>query len=75
MCELAPDKFHSAMGSYWNMTEGVIFIILTLYFRYISKEWRYSVIIGIIEGSLAYASLLLILPESPKWQYDKGLYK
>ena len=75
MCEVAPASTHTAMGTAWNMLEGLVFIILTLYFRFISKEWRWSIVIGIIYGIIGYSILLLVLPESPKWQYDRGHYR
>ena len=75
MCELAPQKSHTAMGTLWNMSEGAVFILLTLFFRFVSKEWRWSVAIGILECLIGYTLLYLIVPESPKWQYDQGHYK
>lgn len=75
MCEVAPASTHTAMGTTWNMLEGFVFIILTLYFRFISKEWRWSLVIGVVYGIVGYAILLLVLPESPKWQYDRGHYR
>ena len=67
MCEVAPMSTHTAMGTLWNMSEGTIFIILTIYFRFISKEWRWSVAIGIVECLIGYTLLVFVVPESPKW--------
>ena len=67
MCELAPAKSHTAMGTLWNMSEGGVFILLTLYYRFISKEWKWSVAMGVVDGIIGYSLLLLVLPESPKW--------
>jgi len=74
MIEMAPEKYHSLMGTCWNMSEGFIFIVLTFYWRFISKEWRWSVMIGMCECVIGYVILIFIIPESPKWLYDKGRY-
>jgi len=75
MIEMAPKSYHSIMGSIWNLCEGFVFIILTVYFRYISKDWRWSLVIGLCEFAIGYSILLFILPESPKWLYEKKRYK
>ena len=75
MIEMAPATHHSMMGTIWNMSEGFVFVILTLLFRFVSKDWRLSVTIGLEELVVGYLILAFVLPESPKWLYDKGRYK
>ena len=39
MVEFAPKKYHTLMGTIWNVLESTTYIFLTLYFRFVSKKW------------------------------------
>ena len=46
MTELAPERYRSTMGTIWNMCEGLTFIYLTIYFKFISKNWEWTFVFG-----------------------------
>lgn len=68
MCELAPEKYHSYLGSVWNSSEGAIYIWLTLYFMN-NKNWLPTQLVSLSLFGLALVTMLFI-PESPKWLFD-----
>ena len=74
MCDFAPKKYHSLLGSIWNISEGLIYIYLTLYFEYISKDWRWPQFVGLIQAAICFA-IICFIPESPKWLYEKERYQ
>ena len=63
------------MGSFWNVCEGLIYIWLTLYYRYISKEWKWTVAMAALEAFISLVIVIFILPESPKWLYKEKRYE
>lgn len=74
-CELAPSKHREAMGTIWNVSEGMLLIWLTLFFWFVSKDWKWTVAFG---GALAAVCTFLVVvwfPESPKWLYKEKRYK
>jgi MFS family permease len=74
MCEFAPQKHHTLMGTVWNCSEGAIFIYLTLYYYYISKEWVWTQVYG-AATNVVTCILLFWIPESPKYLYSEKRYK
>ena len=46
MVEIAPLKYQNFMGTVWNMSEGMVYIYLTIYYRYISKNWVWTLVFG-----------------------------
>jgi hypothetical protein len=55
--------------------EAVVYILLTIYFRYISKNWIWSVFIGLILNLICTGLTIALIPESSMWLYDKKHYK
>jgi len=45
--ELAPKWCAEYLGTIWNVSEGCNFIFLTIYYAYISKDWRHTFIFAI----------------------------
>ena len=41
--ELAPASYMSMMGTVWNVSEGAIYMYLTIYYAYIAVDWRYTI--------------------------------
>jgi MFS family permease len=74
-CELAPSRYADLMGSFWNVSEGSVYIWITLYYRYLSKEWKWTVVFAAVEAFLSVVVVILILPESPKWLYKEKRYE
>ena len=44
--EMAPQKYGSLMGTGWNVSEGVIYIYITIYYGAISKNWVPTIVVG-----------------------------
>lgn len=59
----------------FNAVEGTVIIFVTLYFRYISKDWRGLVTAALIENVIGTMLHLIIVPESPKWLFEKKRFK
>lgn len=73
--EFAPSSAHDYMGTVWNISEGAIYIYITLYYRFVSKNWKPVFVFALILNLFVWASVVFILPESPKWLYNKKKYK
>ena len=70
MTELSPDKFHAMISSFYNFGEGIIYIYLTLFFKYSDhKNTKYTLWFGVAQN-FAYLLVLVLIPESPKWLYQ-----
>lgn len=64
LMELMPKSKHTAVASFWNITEGLIYVLASLYFWQISNYWLYFVAIGY--GFAIYSAIAAwFLPESP----------
>lgn len=62
------------IGACWNCMEGAIYVYLTLYFRYVSKNWLYPEIWGAFTAFVSGLIILFWVPESPKWYYKKARF-
>ena len=38
-CDYAPSNMHPTLGMGWNIGEGIVVIIASLYYRYLSLDW------------------------------------
>lgn len=74
MVEMAPEKYAGMMGTVWDVSESVVYIILTVYFRYINKNWHYIIAFATILNFIAITLIVCFIPESPKWLYDQKKY-
>lgn len=68
--EFLPKKNQSTVGTIWIVTEALVYIILTIYFRYINKNWYWSIFFGFIINLVCTILTIILLPESPMWLYD-----
>jgi len=75
MCDFCPERTHTLVGAAWNVSEGLIYIYLTIYYRYINEYWLYPLILGLFQTLIAGLLILKFVPESPKWLYKKKRYK
>ena len=66
MMELMPKSKQTIMGSIWNIFEGCIYVLATIYFWQISKYWLYYVLIGYLMQIFS-AIIILWIPESPSF--------
>lgn len=55
------------------MSESFIYIYLTIYFKYVSKEWFWTVAFGAFVNFLGLV-FLIFLPESPRYLFYKKRY-
>lgn len=49
MVEFAPENYHGMIGTVWDISESVVYIILTLYYRYVCKDWHYIILFASVE--------------------------
>jgi len=75
MMEMIPKKYQSTAGTVWCIIDVFNIVLLTIYYRFVSKDWRGSVIFALCQWLIGYSILFFILPESPKWLYDNKRYK
>lgn len=72
--EFYPEKYQSVIGTVWNVMEGLIVILMVIYFVYISKNWYWIILYATISNFVFQVIGIWLLPESPKWLYDKKRY-
>lgn len=66
MMELTPKSWHTSVSSFWNIVEGLIYVLASLYFWKINKYWLYFVAIGYCL-QIYSAVMSWTLPESPRF--------
>eukprot|EP00347_Sterkiella_histriomuscorum_P012127 403369790 len=69
LMELIPQNKQTLIGTLMNFADGLILILMSIYFRFISKNWMYYQICGLFATCLAFIACLFI-PESPKYYYS-----
>jgi hypothetical protein len=71
--EIIPRKHANIIGSFYNTLDSCTMMMVSVYFKYFSKEWIYieCILFGI---SLVALIISLYLPESPKYLVAKGHY-
>eukprot|EP00347_Sterkiella_histriomuscorum_P020221 403338627 len=73
MMELIPQKNQTLIGTLMNFADGSTMIIMSLYFRFISKNWMYYQICGLFATFIAFIACFFI-PESPKYYYANNKF-
>ena len=74
-CEYSPSKYHSYMGTSWNMQEGSEFIWLTLFYWFVNKNTFYPLYLSLALQVVLIVIIYCFLPESPKWLYEMKKYR
>jgi MFS family permease len=71
LVDFLPLKHKPFVGTCMNISDAFTYIILSVYFRFISKDWLWFHIFGI---SITTAATIgaFFLPESPQFYYSKG---
>lgn len=62
--ELMPQKNRTTAAVVFTIIDGLTYMLVTVYFWLISKQWFYIILIGYLM-SIASAGLVWFLPESP----------
>ena len=73
MQEFLPKRYRSIVLGATATIEGLILLFATLYFLYISKNWRYWFYAVVVVQVFVLLGLLW-LPESPDFLYAKGKF-
>ena len=55
--------------------ESVTVIWVSLYFWFVSKDWQYPYVIVVIICAVFNPLFLWLIPESPKYLYEKERYE
>jgi len=74
LLELVPSKMQTYAGTALLFADGSTMIFLSLYFRFISKNWLGFQIFALCFTSLAFL-VTLLAPESPKYLFSYKKYK
>jgi len=72
--ELSPQKYANYLGTGWSTINGSIFVGLTLFFRYIDKNWEWTIVFAAVNQAIALVNCYAFVPESPSWLYSKHRY-
>ena len=73
MCDFAQKKHRFVLGTIKSFSEHTVYILLTVYFKHMDKDWVIPEIFGIVTGSIAII-WVMIAPESAKWLFEKEMY-
>lgn len=74
LLELVPTKMQTYVGTAMLIADGSTMIILSIYFRFISKDWLGFQIFALCLTTVSFLVTLLV-PESPKYLYSYKKYK
>lgn len=69
--ELVDNKHKSIYATFWNLSEGLIFVITTIYYWKISSHWVYILSFGYFLCALSLVGSFF-LPESPVFLVNEG---
>jgi hypothetical protein len=73
LLEMQPKDKQVVVGTIEFIFEGLLFIFITFYFGWISKEWRYMQIPTVTFGLIG-ALFLYLQPESPRFLVSTKRY-
>ncbi|CDW82353.1 solute carrier family member 5 [Stylonychia lemnae] len=74
MLELVPSNRQTYVGTYMLFADGSTMILLSLYFRFISNDWFWFQLYGVIATGVSTAACFII-PESPKFYVSYKKYQ
>ena len=74
LLELTPVKWQTYVGTMLLFADGFTMIAISLYFRYISKDWLWYDVYALAMTAFAFFGSLIV-PESPKYLYSYKKYK
>ena len=50
MHDFSPSRVYGTLGSTWQVTEGSMIVIVTIYLQTVSKHWKPPVLFGLSES-------------------------
>ena len=74
LMELVPKNKHVIVGTCWCLGEGCIYLLATIYFYKVSKDWHILALIGYLMQVMALLGSFL-LPESPALLMELGRHE
>jgi MFS family permease len=74
LLEFVPTKMQTYVGTALLIADGSTMIILSIYFRFISKDWLGFQVFALCISTVAFL-VTLLAPESPKYLYSYKKYK
>ena len=76
MVELLPTDPHQTTVSTLNWLNNVLVsAIICLYFLYVSKNWLWLQLFGVMLNLITLIAIFGVVPESPRWLKAKGMYQ
>ena len=73
--ENAPKESASLLGTLWQVMEAIVLMEITVYYKWISKNWFWTIFFALCMNVLSLILGIFYVPESPKWLYDKQRYE
>ena len=73
--DIAPERTHAMLTAITSFSEGLVFIELTVYYRFISKHTSYTLYFNLVLTAICATLMLIFVPESPKWLYEQQRYQ
>lgn len=73
--EMVPSRLGSSVSAAWLAGEGGVQILHVLYYKYMSKNWRWLIVYTACQSLVVLTVHLSYMPESPKWLYNKRKFK
>lgn len=73
LLELVPTSWQTYVGTELLIADGSTMIILSIYFRFVSKDWLWFQVFAVSLFTLCYVFCFFI-PESPKYLYSYKRY-
>jgi len=72
MFELVESKHKQMVNGVINAFDTSTLAFTSLYFLYVSRDWIYLYLTLAVAAAIAQTTLVLLIPESPKWLLIKG---
>lgn len=72
--EFWPSENRTNIGTIWQMLEGSVTILMSLYFVFVSKNWFWLIFMAVIVTTPTMIYAYKTIPESPQWLYDQKRY-
>ena len=69
--ELVGNNHKSIYATFWNLSEGLIFVYSTIYYWKIDRHWVYILSFGYFLNVLSFVGSIF-LPESPVFLVNDG---